>query len=205
VYYGLSRDGGPDAVGVAQTWNQVGTSREAASWHHGKLTYGEWAGPGSQLNGWPIPSLSDVYQYLASLPAQPAALRKVILANNHGDPAAAFTAVENIFGFPIPARFQAELYAVLVSLPGVGFTQHAVDAAGRPGVGLYMVMHDSPDGYLEEVIVNPRTYAYMGGLAMVVHGHPSYDALLADPGKGTVDESVAILDSGIVGQQGQTP
>lgn len=202
VFYGLSTSGGPDGVGVAQTWQQVGTSRNVASWHHGALTYGSGGGPGVQLTGWPGPNWTNMYRYLASLPAQPAALRKIILANNNGDPVAAFTAIEHIFvDFPLPARFQAELYAVLVSLPGVQFTRHAVDAAERPGIGLYLVQGDR----INEVIVNPRTYVYMGGLLVTVLGHPSYDTVLAHPSKGTINESVAILNSGIVGRPGQAP
>jgi hypothetical protein len=214
TYFGPTAPGGPESVGVSQTWNQVGTASAADSWDHGKLTYGAWADT-SQLTGWPIHSLTGVYQYLASLPAQPAALRKIILANNHGDPAAAFTAVEGIFGnFPVSARFQAELYGVLAGLPGVHFTLHAVDAAGRPGVGLYIVH----DGYIdagdnttrkvtevEEVIVNPRTYVYMGGLLIAVRGHLPYDTLLAHPGSGTILESAAVLNSGIVSRPGQLP
>ena len=202
VFYGLSTSGGPDGVGVAQTWQQVGTSRNVASWHHGTLTYGSGGGPGVQLTGWPGPSWASMYQYLASLPAQPAALRKIILANNNGDPVAAFTAIEVLFvNFPVPTRFQAELYAVLVSLPGVQFTRHAIDAAGRPGIGLYLVQGD----HVDEVIVNPRTYVYMGGLVVTVPGHPSYDTVLAHPSKGTIIENAAILNSGIVGRPGQVP
>ncbi len=201
-FYGLSSAGGPDGTGEAQTWQQVGTRSYAASWHHGELTYGAGGGPGARLIGWPGTNWTTMYQYLASLPARPAALRKIILANNDGDPAAAFTAVENLFGnFPVSARFQAELYAVLVSLPGVGFAGRAVDAAGRPGIGLYLVQ----DSRLDAVIVNPRTYVYMGGVSIAVQGHPSYDALLANPGSGTVLESTAILNSGIVGRPGQAP
>jgi len=88
---------------------------------------------------------------------------------------------------------------VLVSLPGVNFTGHAVDAAGRPGIGLYLVQGDG----VNEVIVNPRTYVYMGGL--LVRAHPSYSTLLAHPSSGTVVESAAILSSGIVSQPGQVP
>jgi hypothetical protein len=200
-FYGLSRAGGPDGTGEAQTWQQVGTRSYAASWHHGELTYGAGGGPEAQLTGWPGPNWTTMYQYLGSLPAQPAALRKIILANNDGDPAAAFTAIENLFGnFPVSAQFQAELYAVLVSLPGVGYGQ-AVDAAGRPGIGLYLVH----DGRLDAVIVNPRTYVYMGGVSIAVRGRPSYDALLANPGSGRVLESTAILNSGIVSLPGQVP
>lgn len=202
VFYGLSRVGGLKGTGEEQTWQQVGTSSFAQSWHHGKLTYGITGGPEEQFTGWPAPTGTTWYAYLASLPAQPAALRKIILANNHDDPTAAFTAIENIFGnFPLSAQFQAELYAVLVSLPGVGFTGHAVDPAGRPGIGLYLVH----GGRIEGVIVNPRTYVYMGGLLIAVQGHPSYGALLTHPGKGTVVESIAILNSGFVSQPGQVP
>lgn len=99
------------------------------------------------------------------------------------------------------ARFQAELYAVLVSLPGVQFTRHAVDAAERPGIGLYLVQGD----HVHEVIVNPRTYVYVGGLSVTVLGHPSYDSVLVQPSKGKIIESAAILNSGIVGRPGQVP
>jgi hypothetical protein len=201
-FYGLSRAGGADGTGEAQTWQQVGTRSYAASWHDGELTYGAGGGPEAQLIGWPDPNWTTMYQYLASLPAQPAALRKIILANNDGDPAAAFTAIENLFGnFPVSAQFQAELYAVLVSLHGVGFAGQAVDAAGRPGIGLYLVH----DGRLDAVIVNPLTYVYMGGVSIAVQGRPSYGTLLADPGSGTVLESTAILNSGIVSRPGQVP
>jgi hypothetical protein len=212
TYFGRSLSGGPGGVGDSQTWQQVGTSSRADSWHHGKITYLTGGGPGAGLGGWPASDVTSIYQYLATLPSQPAALRKIILANNHGDPGAAFTAIENIFGnFPVSAQFQAELYAVLAGLPGVGFNPHAVDAAGRTGVGLYLVQPGSLDagsaggGYLEEVIVNPRSYAYMGGMSIWVQGHPSYAAVAAHPRPGAIAEYVAILNSGIVSQAGQLP
>jgi hypothetical protein len=212
VYNGLNSINGPSAVGDLQTWQQVGTLRNASSWQHGTVTYGVGGGPGAQLGGWPgSTNWTNMYQYLASLPAEPTALRKIILANNHGDPVAAFTAIENLFGnFAIPARFQAELYAVLVSLPGVTFTRHAVDAAGRPGAGLYIVQDYHSDAQdtvraLNEVIVNPRTYVYMGTLFIEAPGHLSDSTLLAYPGSGTIIESGAILNSGIVSQPGQLP
>jgi hypothetical protein len=44
-----------------------------------------------QLSGWPG-CINNLYRYLAKLPADPAALRRIILANNHADSAAAFRA-----------------------------------------------------------------------------------------------------------------
>jgi hypothetical protein len=202
ILYGRSISGGPDGEGIGQTWQQVGTSRFAASWQHGKLTYGTGGSPGASLNGWPGPNSTTMYRYLASLPAQPAALRKIIMANNNGDPGAAFTAIENLFGnFQITARLQAELYAVLVTLPGVQFTRNAVDAAGRPGIGLYLVQ----DNQVNEIIVNPRTYVYMGTLLIATQGHSSYATMLAHPSRSATLESAAILNSGIVNQPGQVP
>jgi hypothetical protein len=191
----------PARGGVAQTWQQVGTYRNAGSWDHGKVTYGNGGGPGARLTGWPG-NWTSMYQYLASLPARPSALRKVILANNHSRPGAAFTAIGYLLeDFPLPARFQAELYAVLVSLPGVHFARDAVDAAGRPGVGLYVIQ----DGYLVEFIINPRTYVYMGGLGIAVRAHDSYSTLLTHPREWSDVQWSAILGSGIVSRAGQLP
>jgi hypothetical protein len=193
---------GPSATGTSQTWQQVGTTQFAATWQHGKLTHGTGGGPGAELGGWPGPNWTTMYQYLAALPAQPASLRKIILANNHGDPGAACTAIVNLLGnFVVTARFQAELYATLVSLPGVHFTRDAVDVDGRLGVGLYWVQGDQ----VVEIIVNPRTYVYMGTMSIAIKGHPSVDALLAHPSAAAIMDSAAILDSGIVSGAGQLP
>lgn len=202
VLYGHTRSpASAVGVGVSQTWQQVGTDRNAASWDHGKVTYGSGGGPGAGLMGWPG-NWTNLYQYLASLPTRPAALRKVILDNNHSNPGAAFIAIIDLmFDFPLPGRFQAELYAVLVSLPGVQFNRHAVDAAGRHGVGLYLIH----DGYLDEIIIDPRTYVNMGELSIVVRGHDSYRALLTHPRTGTIVGNLAIMGSGIVSRAGQLP
>jgi hypothetical protein len=53
----------------------------------------------------------------------------------------------------VSVQLQAELYAVLVSLPGVGFTGDAVDAAGRSGIGLHL-MHGGHLDVLNSGIVS---------------------------------------------------
>jgi hypothetical protein len=186
---------------IDQIWQQVGTDR-AAVLDDGKLSPAYGGGPGAMLTGWPGTNYTNLYQYLATLPARPAALRKVILANNHSSPAGVFTATGYLlFDFPLPARFQAELYAVLVSLPGVHFNRHAVDAAGRHGVGLYMIQN----GYLREIIINPRTYVYMGALSIAIRADDSYSTLLDHPRKWRNVHWAAILGSGIVSRAGQLP
>jgi hypothetical protein len=187
-----------------QTWTEIGAPGRVATLEHGKLRYGWGGGPGGQLGGWPG-NWSNLYQYLTTLPDTPAALRHTVLANNHFQPAAAFSAVMSLMNdFPLPARFQAELYAVLAGLPGVHFDRSATDAAGRDGIGLYIIEH----GFLkEEIIINPRTYAYMGLLWVAVKAHTEYGTSPAvlHLHKGSIQGWNAILDSGIVSRPGLLP
>jgi hypothetical protein len=187
------------------TWWEV-------NWRHmfafidGKLTpagtsTGSCAG---QLSGWPG-CINNLYRYLATLPAKPAALRHVILANNHSDPAAAFNAVMYLMNdYPLPARFQAELYAVLTGLRGVRFDRSAKNFAGRRGIGLYI----TENGFLKkEIIINPDSYAYMGLLWVAVKAHTEHGTspAVVRLHKGSVVGWDAILSSGIVRRAGQMP
>ncbi len=168
---------------------------------HGKLSSGggSTGGCAGQLEGWPGCS-NNLYRYLATLPADPAALRHIVLANNHSRPAAAFRAIMYLMeDFPLPARFQAELYAVLTGLPGVRFDRSATDFAGRPGIGLYMIQTHF---WKMEIIINPRTYTYMGSLVVAVKTHTEYGRHVH---KGQIQGWNAILGSGIVKKAGQLP
>lgn len=201
MYQDLLETGGPfGGRHIRQvTWLEIGIDR-AAVLVHGRLSYG--GGPGgrdSYLEGWPG-TWSNLYRYLAALPANPAALRHIVLANNHASPAAAFRAILGLMNdFPLPARFQAELYAVLTGLPGVHFDRSATDAAGRHGIGLYTIQN----GYLkQEIIINPRTYTYLGSLAVVAKTRTEYGKHLR---KGSIQGLNAILGGGIVKKAGQQP
>jgi hypothetical protein len=154
--------------------------------------------PGT-MGGWPG-CINNLYRYLAKLPADPAALRRIILANNHSDAAAAFRAILGLMNlYPLPARFQAELYAVLTGLPGVRFDRSATDFVGRHGIGLYMIQTHF---WKMEIIVNPRTYVYMGTLVVAVKTHTEYGRHVR---KGQIQSWNAILGSGIVKKAGQQP
>ena len=197
---------------------KIGTrrNREVTWWevnfHHmfalidGKLTpagtsTGNCAG---QLGGWPG-CINTVYRYLARLPVNPAALRHIILADNHSDPAAAFNAVMYLMNdYPLPARAQAELYAVLTGLRGVPFDRSAKDFAGRRGIGLYI----TENGFLKkEIIINPHTYAYMGLLWAAVKAHTEHGTspAVVHLHKGSIVGWNAVLSSGIVRRAGQMP
>ena len=151
------------------------------------------------LEGWPG-CINNVYRYLATLPADPTALRHVILANNHSNSAAAFRAIMGLMlNCPLPARFQAELYAVLTGLPGVRFDRSATDFAGRHGIGLYMIQTHF---WKMEIIINPRTYTYMGLLVVAVKTHTEYGRHVRNR---QIQAWNAILNSGIVKKAGQLP
>jgi hypothetical protein len=168
---------------------------------HGKLSSGgsSTGGCAGQLEGWPG-CANNLYRYLATLPADPAALRRILLANNHASPAAAFRAIKGLMeDFALPARFQAELYAILSGLPGVRFDRSATDFTGRHGIGLYMIQRHF---WKMEIIINPRTYTFMGLLVVAVKTHTEYGRHVR---KGQIQAWNAILGSGIVKKAGQVP
>jgi hypothetical protein len=207
-----SENGGtpPDQRAVIQMWQQVGGIHNATL-VNGELHYGLGGGRAEQLTGWPG-NMATLYGYLAALPASVPALRAVILANNRATPrgeggqiTGAFDAIQDLLNdLAVPPRLQAELYGVLVSLPGVHFDTSAVDAAGRHGVGLYMI----ESGWLEEeIIINPRTYGYMGNMWVAVRARTEYGTspAVVHYHKGESLGSNAQLAAGIVQRAGQLP
>jgi hypothetical protein len=68
----------------------------------------------------------------------------------------------------VTPRVQAALYGALSRLPGVGVLPDAQDAAGRHGIVLYIATSD--DSRLE-LILDPRTYRYLGLRDVLTRGH----------------------------------
>jgi hypothetical protein len=101
--------------------------------------------------------------------------------------------------YPLPARFQAELYAVVTGLHGVRFDRSATDFAGRRGIGLYMIQTHL---WKVEIILNPRTYTYMGLLVIATKTRTEYGHLVR---KGQIQAWNAVLGSAIVQKAGQRP
>jgi hypothetical protein len=191
-----------------------------ASPGNAKLSYNREIGPGTGLMGWPC-CWTTMYRYLAHLPASVPALRAVILYNvKHDHPAnldplaglpptvgAFFTVQALLEDFAVPLRLQAELYGVLVSLPGVRFDRSAKDGAGRAGVGLYVMLNSWSK---QEIIVNPRSYGYMGGAWIAVRAHTQFCGPDCWPKvthyrKGELISWSAQLAQGIVQHAGQLP
>jgi hypothetical protein len=68
----------------------------------------------------------------------------------------------------LPPKLRAAMYGALAKIPGVRYEAKAVDIQGRPGVTLYRI----EEGYLRsEIIVNPKTYEYMGFRFIAIKDH----------------------------------
>jgi hypothetical protein len=157
--------------------------------------------PGT-LAGWHAIS----YQYLLSLPSDPAKLEAIIAAHAGRGDVAIFTAIDYLLSSQLtavlPPRLYASLYGVLARLPDVRFDP-TTDIAGRPGIGLSVVT----EGYLrEEIVINPVTYAYMGDLYVAVRAHTDVGTDgTRQIKKGQILGWSALLRSGIVRSAGQRP
>jgi len=160
--------------------------------------------------GWPSVS----YAYLNSLPTSPARLMAVIQDNLRRQPNAigaegtgnvgVFNAVQALMqNVVLPPRLLATLYGVLARDPGVHFERSVTDLAGRTGVGFSTVQ----EGYLkEQIVINPKTYAYMGYVDVAVRAYSStgLDGT-AHFRAGQILGWGALLGSGIVQHPGQLP
>jgi hypothetical protein len=200
--------GPPNRRTTTQTWMRV-DGRAQAFLQHGKLIINKLP-PGSPMvepAGWP----SGHYSYYLSLPTSPAKLKAVILANIKAQHyvlgpgnVGVFNAVQALLrNVVLPPRLRAGLYGVLAGLADVRFDRHVRDLAGQRGVGLYTIQ----DRYLkDEIVINPRTYAYMGTLDVAVRAHTStgLDGTL-HVHKGQVLGWSALVRSGIVNRAGQYP
>ena len=176
----------------------------------GRLTISPQMCDQGDLAGWK----SISYQYLNSLPTDPAALESVILANNPPGgyiptrTAAIFDAIDNlladgeVWGAVIPPKLSAALYRILRELPGVRF-ESDTDLAGRKGLGFYVVT----EGYIkQELVIDPLTYTYMGfeDVAIKDHWATATDGTRFIK-KGQVLGWEALLGSAVVQHPGQLP
>ncbi|WP_329426281.1 CU044_5270 family protein [Streptosporangium sp. NBC_01495] len=177
--------------GIGYQARQKGTSKAGKRWTHELWQKGDGKGRARRYSdettgknaplatGTPSGS-SDAPRwdvaYLRSLPLDPAALLKRLRKDgeNPSDrpdlPEAwmLFRDVQLILqeGAP-PPRLRAALYTVVSELEGIGIEEKVKDLAGREGVGIYL---DRGDGTRHEVIVDPKSYAYLGGREIFVGG-----------------------------------
>jgi hypothetical protein len=110
----------------------------------------------------------------------------------------------------LPVRLRASLYAVLASDPAVHFDPRVSDFAGQTGVAFFT----RQDGYVdEEIVINPRTYAYMGDRVVAYRAEALPEQVNSGVSsgpylhvkKGQILGEEAFLASGIVAHAGQVP
>jgi hypothetical protein len=187
----------------------------------GRLTTGGvvggpfFRGMGMTSFGWP----SLRYPYLESLPTSPARLTAIIKANlraaKPGNPMrmnpvdgglAVFQAVETLEEnvVVLPPRLQAGLYGVLARDPAVRFHPSVTDYAGRRGAAFSASLDNGNAENL--IVVNTRTYAYMGLKQVALRKFTSNENDgIYHYHKGSVLDVQAVLDAGIVQHPGQRP
>jgi hypothetical protein len=109
------------------------------------------------------------YAGLKSLPRSPAALDRYLarlpLRGWGPAPAREFDIISALlFTYVMPPALTAELYRALGDIPGVTVDRHAVDVAGRDGIGFQITTPriQNAAGVVVQLILNPKTYDVMG-------------------------------------------
>jgi hypothetical protein len=153
---------------------------------------------GAQADINPIPVS---YADLSSLPGNPVTLDRYFGSLHVLGESAATSEFQIIYdlviSYVMPPALTAELYRALGDVPGVTVNDHAVDAAGRTGVGFHFSVPVLPhQGTLQphpffQLILDPRTYEWMG-----------YSFSFSGLGAG---QSTAVLKSSLVSGPGVMP
>jgi hypothetical protein len=167
---------------IFQVWTTADATK-AAFVAHGKVHRFHFPGAGPQYigqpEGSPLPGRGTVssgltgmvpvkYADLGSLPRSPRALLRYIanlpLYHRSGwgpAPVRQFMIIEELLTtYVMPPRLTATFYRALGEIPGVTVDSHALDVAGRPGIGFLHSMQ--PAAGAEEIIIDPHTYRLMG-------------------------------------------
>jgi hypothetical protein len=171
---GGSLFGPPDRRVTVERWSRV-DGKQSAIIDKGRLQIRNLSA--MEQSGSPR---SD-YPYLLSLPDDSDALLDQVykVVDSEGgqkpaDEARASRAFQIIDVFmrdsALPLKLRAAMYGALAKIPGVRYEAKAADIQGRPGVTLYRI----EEGYLRsEIMVNPKTYEYMGFRFIAIKNHVS--------------------------------
>jgi hypothetical protein len=193
----------PGTHRTSETWTQA-DGQEIASVQDGKVVVTSIMGAPV---GWPQIS----YDYLRSLPTDPASLMRVIEHNLQTRPSpfspsdASSMVFDSVAALiennpELPPRLSAALYGVLARLPSVRLG-HATDLAGQQVLSLYQ----TEEGYLRrEIFINPVSYAYAGQVVIAIRSHASsgLDGTVQVHAGELLDDE-AIITSRIVDHPGQ--
>jgi hypothetical protein len=195
--------GGPYRTIVRRSWER-GDGKKSARIENGRVKiFDEFART--------IPP-SD-YPSLAALPTDPDALLRWSYAQNGAKPGSesgyqmAFETLSVILreNF-LPPRTEAAIFRAMKKIPGVTLGDDSADAAGRPAIALGRIA----EGWLhEEVMLDPKSYAYLGERVISIKGHTDR-GVGDDPNAGVKYVKKGILQNltvrtaaGIVDEPGQ--
>lgn len=107
------------------------------------------------------------YAGLSSLPRDPVALDRYLaglpLRGWGPAPVREFEVIkELLITYVMPPALTAELYQALGNIPGVTVDRHAVDVAGRHGIGLRIALPSDQGAGFDELILDPKSFGLMG-------------------------------------------
>jgi hypothetical protein len=179
------KSGGSVPEGRFQVWTTA-DSAKAAYLFDGKVAFlpcihpAGSSGSNCQSIGQPVPmklgqeegvswesgTVPVSYTHLSSLPRNPIALDNYLaslpLRGWGSAPVREFQVIEELLTtYVMPPGLTAELYRALGNIPGITIDHHAVDVAGRAGIG-FQVNVPPAEGGIDQLVINPKTYRLMG-------------------------------------------
>jgi hypothetical protein len=214
--YRQEKSVGGTGGGIFQVWTTA-DSRKAAYLDNGQVKSltdwcrgvpatsrcGQFIGqPVIQPGGWFVlvsAKMPLAYADLGALPSSPLALdrylRQLHLPGWGSATDREFEVIQGLLAtYVMPPGLTAELYRALGDIPGVTVDQHAVDVAGRSGIGFRLP--ERPRRGEWEIVINPRTYQPMG--QTLIASQPAGSA-------GRVLSGTAILRQALVSGPGVRP
>jgi hypothetical protein len=156
--------------------------------------------PGHPTGPWQTITLTGHQQpaYLPGLPTSPDAMLRYLYRNSQGqnppDQQAFITAGDLIRESYLRPAALAALFEAVARIPGVVVVHGAVTVSGTRGIAVQRIFQ----GQSNQLIFDPRTYAFIGERQVVVRGLPGIKA-------GTVMDFTAVLKVAIVDHTGQQP
>jgi len=142
------------------------------------------------------------YAGLNSLPQDPVALDRYLaglpLRGWGPAPVREFEVIKDLLiTYVMPPALTAELYRALGNIPGVTVDRHAVDIAGRGGIGFKIAIPAEQGGGFDGLILDPKTFALMGQQLTL--------GPAAGPKAGQIVGGIAILKTALVSGPGILP
>ncbi|RMI39666.1 CU044_5270 family protein [Streptomyces triticirhizae] len=162
----------------------------------------------------PVPApgsegMSSCYRFLETLPTDPEAMLAWLYAQqepgdeDHDADQDAFVLIGDLVGDSmVPPEVAAALYGAAALIPGVTLVPDAVDATGRPGVGVGRVDAYNPD-QSEELVFDQESFELLGRRTVAVRDIAWEDAAPIRAGETTY--ATAVIDRSVVDEAGARP